>query len=125
LTLNRKRGAWIGARIYFLSDHEGVANIYSCTPTGKGLKRHALVDGGVTTQPEFSFWFKDVGWKVENYGTDPDIEVDFRPQDYVANRDPQMERALTEIKRLLKKNPPLKPDFTKRPSLTLPKLPQR
>jgi tricorn protease len=87
--------------------------------------RHALVDGGVTTQPEFSFWFKDVGWKVENYGTDPDIEVDFRPQDYVANRDPQLDRALTEIKRLLKKNPPLKPDFTKRPSLALPKLPER
>jgi tricorn protease len=38
--------------------------------------RHILVDGTVTTQPEFSFWFSDVGWKVENYGTEPDIEVD-------------------------------------------------
>ena len=34
--------------------------------------RHALVDGTETTQPEFSFWFNDVGWGVENYGTDPD-----------------------------------------------------
>ncbi len=34
--------------------------------------RHTLVDGTETTQPEFSFWFKDVGWGVENYGTDPD-----------------------------------------------------
>ena len=24
--------------------------------------RNALVDGTLTTQPEFSFWFKDVGW---------------------------------------------------------------
>ena len=33
--------------------------------------RHALVDGSETTQPEYSFWFRDVGWGVENYGTDP------------------------------------------------------
>ena len=41
--------------------------------------RHTLVDGGVTTQPEFSFWFRDIGWRVENYGVDPDIEVEMRP----------------------------------------------
>jgi len=37
---------------------------------------HKLVDGTITTQPEAAFWFKDVGWNVENYGTDPDIEID-------------------------------------------------
>ena len=40
--------------------------------------RHTLADGTLTTQPEFSFYFDDVGWNVENYGTDPDIEVDNR-----------------------------------------------
>ncbi|MDH3674392.1 MAG: PDZ domain-containing protein, partial [Anaerolineae bacterium] len=51
--------------------------------------RHALVDGTLTTQPEFSTWFEDVGWGVENYGTDPDIEVDIKPQDYARGQDPQ------------------------------------
>ncbi len=37
---NPSRPLWIGSRIYFLSDHESVGNLYSCTPTGHGLKRH-------------------------------------------------------------------------------------
>lgn len=82
--------------------------------------RHRLVDGTITTQPEFSFWFKDVGWKVENYGTDPDYDVDIAPQDYKANRDPQMDRGLELILRELKQNPVELPDFAKRPSLALP-----
>jgi len=56
--------------------------------------RHRLVDGTVTTQPEFAFWFADVGWGVENHGTDPDVVVECTPQDYAAGRDPQLERAL-------------------------------
>ncbi len=88
--------------------------------------RHALVDGTVTTQPEFSFWFQDVGWNVENYGTDPDIEVDITPQDHQAGRDTQLERAIQEILRLLEEKPPLRPpDLRTRPSRALPKLPPR
>ncbi len=56
--------------------------------------RHALVDGSLTTQPEYAFWFSDVGWSVENYGTDPDVEVDIRPQDHVAGADPQLDKAV-------------------------------
>jgi tricorn protease len=88
--------------------------------------RHALVDGTVTTQPEFSFWFQDVGWNVENYGTDPDIEIDNTPQDYREGRDAQLERAVAEILRLLESNPPVQPpDPQSRPSRALPKLPPR
>ena len=82
-----------------------------------------LLDGSVTTQPEFSFWFKDVGWGVENYGADPDIEVDLRPQDDVAGRDAQLERAVEELGRLLQ-TPPQRPDFGERPDLAPPPLPE-
>ncbi len=77
---------------------------------------HRLVDNTVTTQPEYAFWFKDVGWNVENYGTDPDIEVDIAPQDYNSDRDPQLERALAEALRLVEEHPTLEPKPGDRPS---------
>lgn len=73
--------------------------------------RHALVDGTVTTQPEFAHWFEDVGWGIENYGTDPDLEVDITPQDAAAGRDPQLERGITEILRIVDERQPAPPDF--------------
>ncbi|MBI4566824.1 MAG: PD40 domain-containing protein [Planctomycetes bacterium] len=85
--------------------------------------RHRLVDGSLTTQPEFSFWFHDVGYGVENYGTEPDLEVDIAPQDHAAGRDPQLDRAIAEASRLLRENPPPRPDFSGRPDLALPRLP--
>ncbi|HUO45458.1 MAG TPA: S41 family peptidase [Acidimicrobiia bacterium] len=78
--------------------------------------QQALVDGTVTTQPEFGTWFSDVGYAVENYGTDPDIEVVFKPQDYAAGRDPQLERGVREVLKLIKKTPPI-PSLTPQPSL--------
>ena len=45
------------------------------------------------TQPQYAFWFKDVGFGVENYGTDPTIRLDNAPGDYLRNRDPQLEKA--------------------------------
>ncbi len=81
---------------------------------------HRLVDGTITTQPEFSFWFVDVGWKVENYGTDPDYDVDIAPQDYREGRDPQMQRALELVAQLRASAHNGKPPFGTRPRLTLP-----
>ncbi len=87
--------------------------------------RHALVDGTITTQPEFSFWFLDVGWQVENYGTDPDIEVDNTPQDCAAGRDAQLERAIREALARLEQKPSMVPNPPQRPSRARPPLPAR
>lgn len=83
---------------------------------------HRLVDGTITTQPEYSFWFKDVGWKVENHGTDPDYEVDIAPNDYRDGHDPQMEKALELIAAATADYKPEYPDLGTKPSLTLPTL---
>jgi tricorn protease len=76
---------------------------------------HKLVDGTITTQPEAAFWFKDVGWNVENYGTDPDIEVDISPQDYAHNVDPQLQRAIEEALHQIEVRPALEPEPEERP----------
>ncbi len=87
--------------------------------------RHFLSDGTITTQPEFSFWFKDVGWGVENYGTDPDIEVEITPAQYRKGFDSQLERGIKEVMAKYKKAPPKMPDFSNKPNLKLPKLPKK
>ena len=87
--------------------------------------RHGLVDGTATTQPEFSFWFNDVGFGVENYGTDPQIEVDNAPQDGASGNDRQLEKALAVALDEIAKNPPTVPDFGPRPQLARGPLPPR
>ncbi len=83
--------------------------------------RERLVDRGVTTQPEFSFWFADRGWNVENYGTDPEIEVEVPPQDYARGVDPQLERGVRELRRIMKSDPGLQPSFEVPPSRAAPR----
>ncbi len=83
---------------------------------------HHLVDGTVTTQPEFSFWFVDVGWRVENYGTDPDYELDIAPHDYRDGKDPQLDLGLRLMEEALEGYVEQRPDLSTRPSLPLPTL---
>ena len=87
--------------------------------------RHKLVDGSETTQPEFSFWFSDVGFAVENYGTDPDIAVDNAPQDAAAQRDRQLEKALETALAIAEGAATTRPEFGERPVLRREALPPR
>lgn len=66
-----------------------------------------LMDGGFVTAPNLAIWTED-GWVVENEGVPPDIEVEITPADYVAGRDPQLEKAIEVVMDMLKKNPPKK-----------------
>ncbi|MHC4607205.1 MAG: PDZ domain-containing protein, partial [Planctomycetota bacterium] len=87
--------------------------------------RHPLVDGSVTTQPEFSFWFRDVGFGVENHGTDPDVDVDVAPHEDAAGKDPQLETALKVLLDTMKKHPWKLPKFEPRPKRKAPRLPRK
>lgn len=84
--------------------------------------RHALVDGSVTTQPEYALWFSDVGWRVENYGVDPTIDVEFAPHDYRQGHDPQLARAVEEALRQLKEKPAFRPKIERDVDLRPPEL---
>ncbi|HVZ41328.1 MAG TPA: PDZ domain-containing protein [Candidatus Kapabacteria bacterium] len=87
--------------------------------------RNPLVDGSITTQPEFSTWFEDVRWGLENHGTDPDFDVDITPQEYVAGRDTQLERAVAEAMRLMSDKPFAMPAFDDRPVMAPDPLPEK
>ncbi|MEM6674895.1 MAG: S41 family peptidase [Planctomycetota bacterium] len=58
----------------------------------------ALVDGASPSVPTFGFYELDGTWGVEGHGVDPDIEVVDDPALMVEGRDPQLERAITELR---------------------------
>jgi tricorn protease len=85
--------------------------------------QHSLVDGTVTTQPEFGTWFHDVGFLVENRGAEPDVDLPLRPQDAAAGIDPQLDRGIEEILRLMTSVAADLPNFGASPRTTPPRLP--
>ncbi|WP_232660609.1 S41 family peptidase [Pseudonocardia sp. TRM90224] len=88
--------------------------------------RYALVDRTRVTQPRYAFWFDDTGWEVENRGVEPDVEVVILPQDWAADRDPQLERAVAMALEALEQRPAVAPpDPATRPTRRKPELPPR
>ena len=61
-----------------------------------------MIDGGNVTAPSFRMYNPDGTWFKEGHGVDPDIEVDENLGSMARGIDPQLERAITEIKQLLK-----------------------
>lgn len=74
-----------------------------------------LIDGGTITVPTFGIYNTKGEWIIEGYGVDPDIEVIDHPGEMAKGKDPQLERAIEEILKLLKKNPPTEPQKPKYP----------
>jgi tricorn protease len=59
--------------------------------------------------PTFGIYSLDGEWIVEGHGVDPDIEVPEDPADYVDGGDPQLDRAIEEVMKELRRNPPRPP----------------
>ena len=88
--------------------------------------RHKLVDGvGDVAARVSRSGSSDVGWGVENYGTDPTIEVDNAPQDAALGRDRQLEQAVETALDLIARNGISRAEFGPRPVLCRPALPAR
>ncbi len=67
---------------------------------------HRLIDGGGITVPGARLYDNDGHWFWEGEGVPPDIEVWDDPNILVQGRDPQIERVVEEVLKLLKANPP-------------------
>jgi tricorn protease len=64
-----------------------------------------LMDGGRVTAPDLAFYTED-GWRVENEGVPPDVEVEQWPADVAAGKDPQLDRAIAVALEKLEADPP-------------------
>lgn len=65
-----------------------------------------LLDGGRVTAPNLAFWTED-GFRIENEGVAPDIEVEQTPKEVLAGRDPQLEKAIAVVLEQLRKSAPI------------------
>ncbi len=71
-----------------------------------GITSHGpLLDGGSVNVPQFGTNGADGSWVVENVGVEPDIEVENDPRSVIAGRDPQLERAVEEVLRMMRESP--------------------
>jgi tricorn protease len=67
-----------------------------------GITDHGtLLDGGKVYVPEFGTADAAGHWIIEGHGVDPDIEVEQAPADVLRGSDPQLERAVLELMKLL------------------------
>lgn len=77
----------------------------------------SLIDGGGITAPSFRMFNPDGTWFKEGHGVDPDIAVDENLASMAKGIDPQLERAITEIKKEIKEKgftAPARPAYEKR-----------
>src|SRR6185369_899599 len=70
-----------------------------------GVSGYRLMDGGVVGAPQSGFWNPNGTWDVENWGVEPDIEVEVDPALWRQGRDPQLEKAVAVLLAELEKHP--------------------
>ncbi|MCK9578159.1 S41 family peptidase [bacterium] len=85
-----------------LRDNKGIM-IIGKTTYGKGTVQK-VVDfaGGSSVKVTIAKWFTPSGIRIQDTGIKPDIEVTITESDYEKDKDPQFDKALEEIKKLIK-----------------------
>ena len=68
-----------------------------------------LIDGGVVTVPTFRMYNPDGTWFKEGYGVDPDIAVVEDPTLLAKGVDPQLERTIKEVMKMIKEKGEIHP----------------
>jgi tricorn protease len=76
-----------------------------------------LLDGGYITIPEDSLYGLDSQWVMENEGVKPDVDVEDLPGDLLADKDVQLETAVTYLLDQLKNRPAGTPPLPPPPEL--------
>lgn len=75
-----------------------------------GITDHGpLLDGAEVFVPEFATANVEGRYAIEGHGVEPDIEVENDAQSVINGRDPQLERAIAEIKKAMSDNPKVLP----------------
>lgn len=67
----------------------------------------SLIDGGTVTVPTMGLYSTKSEWLIEGHGVDPDIKVIDDPALMAKGADPQLERAIDEVLKALKKETPI------------------
>jgi len=64
-----------------------------------------LMDGGQVNVPQFGFADTEGNWIIEGFGVEPDIVVENDAKSIIEGSDPQLERGIEEILRMINENP--------------------
>jgi tricorn protease len=70
-----------------------------------GTGAYRLLDGSSIRTPGTGLW-NVKGYNLENYGVPPDVDVDNTPEDFLAGRDVQIEKAVEVLKEEIKGRKP-------------------
>ncbi|HEV2988914.1 MAG TPA: S41 family peptidase, partial [Candidatus Angelobacter sp.] len=70
-----------------------------------GTGAFRLLDGSSIRTPATGLWSVK-GYNLENYGVPPDVDVDNTPEDFLAGRDAQLEKAVQVLEDQLKNRKP-------------------
>lgn len=87
----------------------GLGKVVGTTTYGAviGTGAYRLLDGSSIRTPATGLW-NVKGYNLENYGVPPDVAVDNTPDDFIAGRDAQLEKAVEVLKEQLQHRPEVK-----------------